>query len=175
MSLTAGEISTQASCVSSQVSPGTVTGPVLISLKTSGQAEFKPMNDSTQRPVDTVFVPFRIRPAKIARSDCRRNSLALVGRMKVNAEPVTSRKAQKSTGSTTFQNGTSQTGDPRGFQKGGSTKARTPKEEWKWQKRYCDAPSKANGTGVFSVWKSGVREAQELEHASRKVQRPRCH
>ena len=33
------------------------------------EAVSKPMNDSTKRPVNTAFVPLRIRPAKNARSD----------------------------------------------------------------------------------------------------------
>ena len=48
---------------------------------------------------------------------CRRNSSTQVGRMKVSAKHVTRRKAQKSTGSTTAENGTSQTENPRWFQK----------------------------------------------------------
>ena len=61
------------------------------------------------------------------------DSSTLVGRMNTSAKPVTRRKAQKSTGSTTAQNGTNSDG---GFQTlSERSKKREPqKKEWKWQR-----------------------------------------
>ena len=64
---------------------------------------------------------------------CRKDSSTLVGRIKGSAKPAIRRKAQKSTGSTTVQNGTTSDGRFQRLSESGSKKERTSKEEWKWQ------------------------------------------
>ena len=68
VSLSADQISTLASCISSQVSPGTGPGAELV-LRALRKNGFRATNDSTKRPVDTTLGPLRIRPAKNALSD----------------------------------------------------------------------------------------------------------
>ena len=71
---------------------------------------------------------------------CSRDSSTQVGRMKVNVEPVTRRKAQKNTGSTTAQSGTKSNGGFRRPSESGSKKGRTSKNEWKWQRGIVTHP-----------------------------------
>ena len=68
---------------------------------------------------------------------CREDSSTLVGEMKVSAKHVTRRKAQRSTGSTTAQNGTRSDGEA--FRKW-EQKARKPQKEWRWQRGIVSHP-----------------------------------
>ena len=64
----------------------------------------------------------------------------LIGRISVNVKLVRERKAQKSTGFTTVRNGTKSDGRfQRAFRKL-EQKARTSKEEWKWQRGIVEHP-----------------------------------
>ena len=84
---------------------------------------------------------------------CRRHSSTMVGQMKVNAKLATRRKAQKSTGSTTFQNGTKSDEGLQRVSEGGSKKSENIKRKSGSGKEVLSRihPVKANGTGVTSV------------------------
>ena len=87
----------------------------------------------------------------------------LVGRMKVSAKPATRRKALKSTGSTTAQDGTRSEGRSQRLS-GSGNKKREPqrKSEWKWQRGIVEHPlSESQWNRVTSGWKSGSRRSDK--------------
>ena len=88
---------------------------------------------------------------------CRNDSSTKVGRMKVSAKPDTRKKEQRSTGSTTAQNGTKSDEIPEVFRKW-EQKARTSKQEWKWQRGIVEHPLSGSqwNRGHFSMrkWES---------------------
>ena len=97
----------------------------------------------------------------------------MIGRTPVNVKPARKRKEHKSTGYTTAQNGTKSNGRFQKFFRTLEQKARTSKEEWKWQRGIVDhllSGSQWNGSSQHE--KIGVGKAQELGHASRRLQGP---
>ena len=84
---------------------------------------------------------------------CRKDFSTLVGRMKVNAEPATRRKTQKSTGSTTTQNGAKSDGR---FQR--------PSESW--SKKQEPQGRSGSGKEVLLSGHFSMRKWQSEKHKS---------
>ena len=94
---------------------------------------------------------------------CRRNSWTLVGQVKVNVKLVTRRKAQKSTGSTIAQNGTSSDGRFQRYSESGSKKRQPQKRSGSGKEVLSRILSvKTNGTGVTSC----MKKLQSEKHRS---------
>ena len=72
--------------------------------------------------------------------DAEEDYSILVGRMSVNVKLARRRKAQRSTGSTTVQNGTKSDGRFQRFSESWKQTARTSKKEWKWQRGIVEHP-----------------------------------
>ena len=92
----------------------------------------------------------------------RKDSSTSVGRRKVNAKPITRRKAQKSTGSTIAQNGTKSDGGSQKLPRKWEQKAKTSKDEWKWQRGIVTHPLSVSqwNSGRFSVSKWSLRSTR---------------
>ena len=83
---------------------------------------------------------------------CRNDSSTLVGRMRASAKSVTRRKAQKSTGSATVENGTELDGEFQMVSESGSEKRQPQRRSGNCEEVSLRIFSvKANGTGVTSV------------------------
>ena len=87
--------------------------------------------------------------------------------MKVSDKRVTRRKAQKSTGFTTAQNGTRPDGRSQRLSESESNNARTSKKDWKWHRGIVTHPlseSQCN-RGHFSIkkWKSEKHKSWSMQ------------
>ena len=86
-------------------------------------------------------------------------------RMLVDVKHANWRKAQKSTGCTTAQNGTRSDGKSQRLSEKWEQKAETSKKEWQWQKRYSRTPTQWTPVEQrkFQNNDVGARKASKLE------------
>ena len=85
------------------------------------------------------------------KAGCRRNSLTLVGLMKLNVKPVTRRKAQKSTGFSIAQKGPRSDGKSQRLSENASKKPKLQRSGSGKEVLLRILSVKANGTGATAV------------------------